>query len=213
MLISPPAILTQQPDLKVDFSRILDQRIDKKFVYPDLRKEVAVDPASSSIRLRSLIGKTIKMVTMTSPDHSASLVWVVGSKDKDRVIIIGIHNSDEIFLVTSTSRIYPKSFDYAELPVWLPLNRGRLLYWGLESRECSILDIRVVNHANFVGYDLDALPSPGFQNFDALDSTLSDQIKPYSFSRTGPDDSSDIRLLRGDRKLVVKNGYTYLWER
>ena len=212
MFIPPPAIVLQRSDFKMDFGRILEQKIEKKFVYPDLRKEVEVDPASSTIHLRSLIGKPIKMVTITSPDHSASLVWIVGSKDKGRVIIIGIHNSDEVFLVTSTPRIYPKSFNYAELPVWLPLNGGRLLYWGLDSRECSILDVRAVNRTEFIGYDLDALPSPGFQNFDALDPSLSSQIKPYSFSRTGPDDSADIRLFCGGRRLVVKSGDSYLWK-
>ena len=212
MLIFPAAITLQCAETKPQVDKLVDQKVDKKFVYSNLLKEVELDPTSNTLSLGSLVGTPIHATTKVSADHLTSLVWIVGSKNKNRVIIVGIHNSGDIFLVTSTTRVYPKSFNYAEYPVWLPLDGGRVLYWGLGSRECSILDVSVVNSAAFSGYDLNALSSPAFHDFDALDPTLSDQIKPYAFSRTGPDDSSDIRLLRGGRKLVVKTGYSYLWE-
>jgi hypothetical protein len=212
MLIFPAAIVLQSTETKPQVAKLLDQKVGKKFVYSNLLKETDLDPVSNTLSIRSLIGTPIHTTMMVSSDRLTSLVWIVGSKNKNRVIIIGVRNSDDIFMVAPAPRVYPKSFNYAEYSVWLPLDGGRLLNWGLYSRECSILEVGVVNSSAFSGYDMNALSSPAFHDFDALDPTLSNQIKPYSFSRTGPDDSSDIRLFCRGRKLVVKNGYSYLWE-
>jgi hypothetical protein len=211
MLIFPAAIVLQGAETKPQIAKLVEQKVDKKFVYPNLLKEVELDPTASTLSLQSLIGKPIHATMMVSADHSTSLVWIVGTKNKNRVIVIGIHNSGDVFLVAPAPRVYPKSFNYAEYPVWLPLDGGRLLYWGLDSRECWILDVGEVNSSVFSGYDPNSSPSSAFHSFDALDPTLSNQIKPYSFARTGPDDSSVIKLLCEGKRLVVKNGYSYLW--
>lgn len=194
-----------------DLDFLLSQKVERRLIYQNVIDQFHVKSPDDTVQIRSFLGKPVRSKAIKSPDGSIELHMVLGISSKKTALVIGVYENRRIFMVGAVPSAMPSNLSYAEYPVWIPLNGGRVMWWGLGSRECSIVDVRQVLEDGSVGFFTQEIRTPIFKGFDAMDPALRSIIKPYVFLKVGPDDSADIALFRDGCKLGIKNGFMYSW--
>ena len=192
-------------------NEVLSLKVEKRLITQNVIERFHVKSPGGSISLLSLVGKPIKSSVSQSLDGETKLNWVVGAKNQKFVLVIGTYKNEGVFLVDSLPSKMPTNYSYGEYPVWLPLNGSRVLWWGFGSRECSILDVRGLRENPRSGYFSDEAKKLVFKSFDAIDPSLGSIIAPFEFKRIGPDDSSDIVVIKGKKILKITEGFVHSW--
>ncbi|BDU74907.1 hypothetical protein [Mesoterricola silvestris] len=194
-----------------DLNSLLAQRVERRLIYQSVFDRFHVRSRNDSIQISAIIGKAARSTVLNSPDGNIDLYWITGNTNKKWTLIIGVHEKRRIFMVSAVPSVLPTDLSYAEYPIWVPLDGGRVLWWGWGSRECAIIDVRKVLENTSYGFLTQEGRMPIFKNFDATDPALSSSIQPYKFIRLGSDDSADIALFKNGCKMEIKNGFVYFW--
>ena len=194
-----------------ELGKLLTLKVEKRLVYETVLDRFRLKDSGEAILISSMIGKPIQSRVMKSPDGEVELNWVLGSKNQKWVLVIGVFKGDRVFLVSAVPSTITTSYSYAEYPIWIPLDGSRIMWWGLGSRECSIINVKSLLENLSSGFHTQEGRNLAFQGYDAIDPVLDPLIMPYKFKALSTDESSGVSLMKNDRKLEVKGGFIYSW--